>query len=253
MKELQIGDMVKDASGNMVRVYSFGHYHTTVKTEYLQIHAHELVRPLEISKDHLVFVYGGTAIPASLVSIGDQLDVGTKQGFATVIKIKRVIRSGAYAPFTMSGTILVNGVAASSYVSLQQDSHVLVLGTEFKTPLSMHWLAHVFQAPHRLICLMMGRETCQTTTYTNEGISKWVDTPLQFFQWLLRQPAIIMFVVLVPCLLLALMIYALEVVLMGSWCTYDGGVILFVMVGIIVTSMFTMRIRKHVAVIKQLS
>lgn len=154
MKDLKIGDLVKDSSGNMVQVYSFGQYQPQLRVEFLQIHARGLSRSLELTKDHLVFVQG-VAIPSSMLSVGDYLDVDkTKTGkhIGKITSIKRVTRVGVYAPFTMSGTILVNGVAASSYVTLQADSSLLVFGT-LKTSLSIHWLAHVFQAPHRLLCL----------------------------------------------------------------------------------------------------
>lgn len=39
MKDIEIGDMIKDVSGRMVQVYSFGHFQPAVKTKYLQIYA----------------------------------------------------------------------------------------------------------------------------------------------------------------------------------------------------------------------
>lgn len=213
IKDLVIGDMVRGANDNMARVYSFGHYHSGLKTEYLQIHAKGLSRPLEISKDHLVFV-NGTVIPASLVSVGDNLIV-SNEGLeaARVQKIKVVVRAGAYAPFTTSGTILVNGVATSNYVTLQADSPVLILGGgAYKTWFSMHWLAHVFSAPRRLWC-RLSTQQCINETYTKDGIAKWVECPLQLCQWLVRQNGFSMAVILLPALLLALVLHAMEIAL----------------------------------------
>lgn len=151
MKNIKLGDMVSVGSGKYARVYSFGHYNTNIEAEYVQIYSQALERPLEISKDHMVFVENNSikqALPASAISIGDNL-VMTPGGSTTVTKILLVTRKGAFAPFTTSGTVVVNGVVASSYVSLQDKLGVVMIG-DFATPISMQWLAHSFQAPHRI-------------------------------------------------------------------------------------------------------
>jgi hypothetical protein len=213
IKDLQIGDLVESSDGKIVNVYSFGHYQRNVKANYLQVHAQGLLQPLEISKDHLVFV-NGTAMPASLVSIGDLLDLGPGRGAAKVTNIKVVTRSGAYAPFTTSGTIMVSGVLASSYVTLQQNSSVLMIGS-FKTIFSMHWLAHLFQTPHRLACSWR-LVNCTTETFTENGVSKWVEVPFHVCRWLVRQNVVVMAAVLIPAFLLLVALRFIEVVFSDS-------------------------------------
>lgn len=205
IRDLQIGDKVRSAEGTFVTVYSFGHYQSKEKAEYIQIHARGVAKPIEVSKDHLMFV-GGIAVPASMITLGNFLD--SENGPACVTQIMTVNRFGAYAPFTASGTLMVNGVAVSSYVSLQEGSDILILGT-LKTPLSMHWLAHVFQAPHRMVC-MWSLAYCKSESYTKDGISVWVATPLHISRWFIEQNGTLMGALFIPALLFGLLIYVVE-------------------------------------------
>jgi hypothetical protein len=187
VKDLRIGDRVKSADGSMGTVYSFGHYQPDVNTEYIRIHAKGHSKVLEISKDHLIFV-NGTAVPVSSVAIGDKVDLGAGRGSSEVIKMKAVTRKGAFAPFTMSGTIVVSGVVASAYVTLQKDSSTLSIGA-YSTPLTMHWLAHVFETPHRLFCKFR-MDLCMNETYNVDGISSWVEKPLHIGRWFVNKTSL---------------------------------------------------------------
>jgi predicted metallopeptidase len=71
--------------------------------------------PLDVSKDHVVFVNGAT-LPASIVTPGKTIDLVTseKKTRAEAKQIKVVVRNGVYAPFTTSGTIVASGVAVSN-------------------------------------------------------------------------------------------------------------------------------------------
>jgi len=202
MKDVAIGDMVKVAGGKFSQVYSFGHYEQDVQANYLSIDA-GLDTPLILSPDHMVFVEN-KAVPASIVSAGDKLTL--VDGSATVKSIKSVVRTGAFAPFTKAGTVVVDNVVASSYVSLQSDAAELEIGGV--RTFGMHHVAHFFQAPHRLVCEL--RPTyCTTETYTN-GLSAWVETPLAIFQWLLKQNTVVMAVGLLLAFTLGLMAVLVE-------------------------------------------
>jgi ABC-type phosphate transport system substrate-binding protein len=207
MKDLKIGDKVMNAQGKFDAVYSFGHYAPGVEAEFIQIHATGLKKPLEISKEHMLFV-DGAAVPASAVSVGDKVNLAAG-GVAEVKKILSVVRHGAYAPFTKSGTIAVNDVAASVYVDLQNNAGVLVIGG-YKTPLTMQFLAHMFQAPHRLACAV-SPSYCQTETYDDSGVSSWVAGPLAIAEWLIKQNMVVMTLAFVPSFLLGVAVYAFEV------------------------------------------
>jgi len=248
MKDLQIGDMVQASASNnnnnhpimeFSRIYSFGHYGPDSTSEYLQIHTTTTTTtkkknlPLEITKDHMVYKKTTTKetqhssyyypVPASDVSIGDLLMMTTTNNnnnaaAAKVTKIQTVIRRGAFAPFTEFGTIVVNDIVASNYVSLlavaasasaEENNHWIMMTSK----IMMHWLAHAFQAPHRILYKISS--TMMYETYTKDGISHWVYHPLRLAQWYVRQPILLRSVVSIPLLFLACTFYLVEIVFLS--------------------------------------
>ena len=189
MSELQVGDQILDQRGNYDKVYSFAHRDVSLKADFLQF----LPSRLELSMQHLVFVANKGAIPASMVRVGDTLSLGQQ-----VTAIRLVDRIGVYAPFTMSGTIRVNGVVASTYISLQEDLGVLQVGG-ISTVLSWHWFAHLSQGPYRIVCGLLSWNCCYDVEPHSE-ISMWVAGPLRASQWWIKQKAIVMILVLIPVL-----------------------------------------------------
>ena len=155
MKELQVGDKVLTANGEYQTVYSFSHYHESKPTEYLQIYFANSKGPLEISNRHLVFLAAKkNPVPASQIKVGDKLTAQSGESTSTsmtdtVIKINKVRRDGLYAPFTADGTIAVNDVLASSFVTFQDSDSVEIGGYKV---ISYHLLEHMFEMPHRLFC-----------------------------------------------------------------------------------------------------
>lgn len=79
-----------------------------MSAEFVQLRL-EQGATLELTPEHLVFMSGGTSVPALAVKIGNAilLDAG---GASAVVGFKIVFRRGAYGPLTTSGTIVVNGV-----------------------------------------------------------------------------------------------------------------------------------------------
>jgi hypothetical protein len=206
IEDVEIGDMVHAGHNKYSRIYSFGHRNQHNYAQYLQLHFGD--QPLEISHDHMVFVDRLGAIPASKVGVGDKLLLGAG-GVIKVTKISTVNRQGAFAPFTESGTIVVSDILASSYVSLQEESaNFEVAGVNI---VSMQWLAHAFQAPHRMVC-RWNSEFCKTETYTEEGISKRVYGPFLASKWLLGQHVVIVAVLSVPAVMTGVVLYLVEAI-----------------------------------------
>lgn len=201
MSELQVGDYVLAENNQYERVYSFGHRDVARKSEFLQL----LPSKLELSKDHMLFVQGNdVAIPASMVKTGDILSDGV-----AVEAIRTVIRAGVYTPYTPSGKIVVNGVVASNYISLQ-NSDMLMVGS-FKTPFSHHWLDHAFQTPHRIWCHYMGMRDSNL----ENGFSTWSEPPFRFCQWMLKQQSlVVMLALLIPFVTMLGFFCAVEAVLL---------------------------------------
>jgi hypothetical protein len=141
----------------------------------------------------MVFVEGGRSIPAAIVQVGDKLLLADGN-VETVNAIRTVQKHGAYAPFTASGTVAVNGVVASSFIAFQE-SETLKIG-DMDTTVSFQFLARTFETPHRMWCEYVS--ACTEETYTVEGVSLWVDLPHKLALWFLEQNTVVMALMGVP-------------------------------------------------------
>lgn len=185
MKELQIGDKVHVGKNKYEAVYSFGHYNPVAKASFLKVQTTNAT-PLLVSEDHMVYVQYRGFIPASDLRQGDRMVDGSTGDEVTVKLIRTVEAQGVFAPFTPSGKIVVNGILASSFVSLESKPNLTIMGV---TLFTHQWIAHTFEFPHRLVCHYW--KTCPNESYTSDGISTWVAIPLQIFQWVLVQNTLI--------------------------------------------------------------
>lgn len=200
LSTLKIGDSVKVSANKFDRVYSFGHFDADVVfNEYLSIHVGPELA-LDVSPSHLVFTSSGS-IPASQVRVGDEMRLGANSDVLKVTKIETVTRLGAFAPFTYSGTMVVNGFIVSSYVTLDSENEILS-GL-------MHWMGHLIVAPRRLFC-RLSFENCRRETYNDEGIATWVAPLNDVSQWLVHQHAVIMILGLLPAISVAIILAILE-------------------------------------------
>lgn len=204
MANLKLGDQVLTPSGNFEAVYSFGHRKQDTEAMFVRFAPSNL----EMSMDHMLKLRG-RYVPASAVEVGNRLETGSGD-MVTVESIEFVKREGVYAPFTMSGTLVVNNVKVSSYVAFQ-DSDRLVLGS-WTTPLSYQWLAHIAQGPHRMWVQMFG---ISEEKYTVRGISTWIHIPHELAKWYLRQNTLVMMLLLIPVLVVLLLISSVETVLVA--------------------------------------
>ena len=209
MKDLRIGDVVDGGQGKFTTVYSFGHYDTEVETHYLQLHTNlTSERPIEVTADHMLYV-GGQALPAGSLKVGDILQLSNGDS-AQVEQVKSVTRTGAYAPFTESGWIVVNSIVASNYISLESNSGYLTIGG--MGVISYQWVAHLTLAPHRFYCALSS-SNCKNDSCDAKGISLWVAAPFEGARWWLEQHVALQMVTLAPVLVLLFGIYAVEMLL----------------------------------------
>ena len=122
IESLQVGDKVLAITKNGIKsdtVITFIHRQPEIVEEFLKI-VTKKEKILLITEDHLLFVElmgQATAIPARDVKIGDTVYVRGSHGSEKdlVQSISTVYEKGAYAPVTLSGTILVNDVHTSCY------------------------------------------------------------------------------------------------------------------------------------------
>jgi len=146
ISELRVGDRIQavDEAGQLVysQVYTFLDRKQDQPTEYLRLETEQGV-VLRLSARHRVFVMPPTAEQAALFSTeldmdADQVRVGhalwlaKEQRWHTVRSIEVEQQRGAYAPATVEGTLVVDGVLVSCYA------------------MASHHAAHAAFAPLRL-------------------------------------------------------------------------------------------------------
>ena len=202
MANVKLGDEILVSANRYEKVYSFGHRHETIEATFLQF----LPFGLEISNEHMVFI-NRRYIPASTVKVGDQIETASGE-ILSIETINVVHRKGVYAPFTMSGTIVVSNVKVSSYVAFQ-DSDRLSLG-EWITPFTFQWIGHLSQSPHRVWVRLFG---IREETYTAEGMSTWIHLPFQIGEWFLKLNFLVSVLLFVPVLVCMLLVYGLEMII----------------------------------------
>jgi len=221
MEQLRIGDQILtgQAKPRYEAVYAFGHYQPEAKGTFLVIETQN-GGTLEITGEHLIFVESKThPVRASSVRIGDSL--ATNDGPVAVSRISTITKNGLYAPLTPHGTLLVSdGIQASCYISVLQntdDFFLLADGTSF---LSMHDGVHLFLAPFRLYCraavATLGDRSSACRTYNENGLPPYVDAGIQFLTWLNGQYLVAQILAIVGTFPLFGFAMALEKLLFGG-------------------------------------
>lgn len=183
LEQVQLGDLVLvDDKNKYEPIYSFGHHLPDSRNVFLRMEFEQKSSALELTKDHLIFCKDKGAIPAAFVVVGDKVVDGLGQE-RIVKSIQTVKAQGLYAPFTPSGSIVVDGILVSSFVGLVHDDapYLSVFGWQ----ISYHWLSQSFQFPHRLVCRCFGG--CFQESYTKDGISTWAAAPRAMAGWILNQ------------------------------------------------------------------
>merc|ERR1719359_613443 len=138
-------------------MFSMDHHSSSKPTTYFQIHTDLEDEPLELSKNHLVFIDGKDyPVPASTIQVGDK--VFSMYGPREVLSVTRIVREGRYNPLTMDGTIVVDGIIASTYNSPTGESH-LKIGDK-KTSVSFHDAVETACVPYRMFCSIAGLDFC---------------------------------------------------------------------------------------------
>jgi hypothetical protein len=179
MKDISLGDKVLTDNNKYEAIYSFGHRNEAATMEFVKLVT--AGKSLELSKDHLVYA-NGQAVPASIVKVGDELQLADGS-LSAVLAIKIAIKTGVFAPFTASGTIIVNGIKASTFIAFQESATAHVAGID--TGITFQFLAQFFEFPQQVWCAHFS--ACDTETYTTEGISTRVSGLHTLFVWLFAQ------------------------------------------------------------------
>merc|ERR1711933_105570 len=160
--------------------------------------------------------------PAAHVKKGDSLyHVSGK--IELVESTKKVnLQQGMYAPFTASGYLIVDNMLVSNYVALQEDAFLQIAG---KSIVSHQWIAHAFNAPHRMYCRYV--TACTKESYNAEGISQFVATPLAISKWILKQNTVVMGIFAITIVILCEILSLAE----------QYPIFLFLLIGVIVANL----------------
>lgn len=178
LKDLKFGDLIL-AANKVFQPFVFDHHaHNTKSSEFVQIHtdesdAIESSNPIELTKDHMIFVDGkDLPILAGDVEMGDSL-IGLN-GPTKVTKIKIVKRDGLFSPLTRDATLYVDGVLASSMVDANDllgpsssDANFLNFGF-FKIHIHTFMSRAIAPLFHKL-CSKVDSKHCETTVSDGEG------------------------------------------------------------------------------------
>lgn len=116
MADLRIGDAVRTKSSSLSDVFFFSH-RTLANGDmhpYVEL-CSSSGAAVTLSEGHYVHV-NGKLIAAGSVEVGDELTLanGSK---SRVVSIRHVFMEGKYAPHTLHGDIVVNGVLVSTYTT----------------------------------------------------------------------------------------------------------------------------------------
>lgn len=200
MKDVQIGEKILTADNSFQRVFAYGHYNPTEYSEFLKLDTGK-DRSLEMTVGHLVFLQGKTnPVRADSVKIGDILRSTNNEG-ATVTNIDQVIRQGVYSLFTSGGTLVADGIVASSYISLQKDAPEFVEVNGFASFMSQQDYVHTGLAPFRLFCMGVSENICNS--YDENGLPHYVAFSISLNDWAHNQNIVLETFFLLAVLILA--------------------------------------------------
>jgi len=205
MDSINVGDQVLAAMGDYEIIYSIDHRSKTKLTHFIQIdysllplttatitedgdnssttknghnnkrqqQQHKNMKPLEITSKHMLFLVGKeNPIPANTVQIGDQIQ--TLGGPGTVTKISTITKKGFYNFLTKSGSIVVNGILASTYSAKFSNHEYIDITMSGGGEYNIKQISHQdffnrLLAPYRYICTAtISLELCNSLTTKND-------------------------------------------------------------------------------------
>jgi len=184
MKDLQVGDKVLTVSNDFQPVYSFGQHDDSIKAMFFQIFTSSTDsrkknhRPLEMTGDHLIVSHNGKTMRADELNVGDLVmhgGVASNHSSVKVTKITKTTKTGLYMPLTPDGTIVVDGLVASNYVSIQDNAPGTFQAMDYLPFMTQERMLHWWLSPFRMLCMGVSSSFCSNDANTNEeGILNWL-------------------------------------------------------------------------------
>jgi len=151
MANVEVGDVVLTMNG-FEKIYTIDHRNENEATDFLQI-VTDSDNAIELTSKHLIYLHDKhDPVEAGTVKVGDKLLTGTSDA-AEVSKVSVVTRNGLFNPITSSGTLVVDGLATSTYTAIDVtggSSYITIGGYKI---LSMHDFMHLAMGPFKVLCL----------------------------------------------------------------------------------------------------
>ena len=176
MSDLRLGDKVlsvrPDGSTFFDEVYMFGHKDSTTISPFVHLAADD-GSTLRLTADHYVHVEQGpgswSAIPASQTKVGDVVRV--LQGRSVLVTQRIVSKSivmerGLFNPYTLGGSIVVDGVLASCHSSSALDGVFIWLGIPIVEGYQVAF------APIRALYRLLGPERMASLEFVIDAVAE---------------------------------------------------------------------------------
>lgn len=200
IRDLQVGDQVLTADNRYSPVYAFGHRNLRKEASFVRLETRE--KTLELTGDHLVFL-NGKKNPVRADTIQENDVLRGKHAGLKVFSVKHVDREGVYAPFTPDGTLVVNGILASSYVSFDPTSKENVNLRNGMGIISHQAFAHMGLSPFRLLCQGMpvtfSANICQVND-DDDGLPLYVSVAIALMRRFQRCQSMFIQSILLTCI-----------------------------------------------------
>jgi len=176
MRELRLGDKVMsvrpDGSTFFDEVYMFGHKDAATMAPYVRLETN-VGSTLRLTVDHYVHVEQGpgtwSAIPASQTKVGDVVRV--LQGHSALAAQRIVSKTiamerGLFNPYTLGGSIVVDGVLASCHSSSALDGVFTWLGVPIEEGYQLAF------APIRALYRLLGPERMASLEFVIDAVAE---------------------------------------------------------------------------------
>lgn len=157
MKDINAGDSIQVSPfDHSSKIFAFTHRERSGAHPYVEI-SFPNGMSLTLSENHYTYA-DGRLVSAGEVQLGQKMTSGTGETL-TVWDVRRVWKTGRYAPHSIHGDLVVNGVVVSAYTTEVHPS-----------------LAHALLAPVRLFSYVSGvQEPLGSIFYRGSAqLSKWV-------------------------------------------------------------------------------
>lgn len=185
MKDLRIGDRVlasrPDGSLFYDEIYMFGHKERSQRATFVRLET-DSGHILTLTPDHHVFVVRNNShmeIPAGKAVVTDQVRVVPQSGalqhkhmsLQSIVSISLSEEKGLYNPYTLSGTIVVNGILASVHSSSAFDQLFNALG------ITLPFGYQTLFTPVRLLYTSLGAQKMASLEWIIDGAASVMNQP----------------------------------------------------------------------------